>query len=142
MLKMNFLNRAIPLKFVALLMVLSVAGTALALTITALTGETISLAESTYAASDFTVTGFDTTIVGKNEVQIYFEVTNGDAAPHFANVTVALLDAVGDVVVGASQVQATGSVAGAAVYSTTLTFSVSGVVAAYSSVFLTIDQSS
>lgn len=142
MLKMNFLNRSIPLKFVALLMVLSVAGTALALTITSLAAEEISLAESAYAASDFTVTDFDTTIVDKNEVQIYFEVTNGDSVAHFANVTVALLGSSGDVIAGASQVQATGSVAASGAYSTTLTFAVTGVVAAYSSVFIVIDQSS
>lgn len=136
--------RVISLKLAALLVVLAVAGTASALTINALTNETIKLFEYSNDGSDFSVTAFNTTIIGADEVVIGVTVKNNDgASAHFANVTVKLLDAAGDLAdPAASTTKATGSVAASGTSDDTWTFSITGIVAAYTDVLIIIDQSS
>ncbi len=136
--------RAISLKLAALLAGLAVAGTASALTINALTNETFTVFEYTNDGSDFSVTAFNTTINGEDEVVIGVTVKNNDgASAHFANVTVKLLDAAGDLADPAASItQATGSVAASGTSADDWTFSITGIVAAYTDVIIIVDQSS
>ena len=136
--------RAISLKLVALLVVLTIAGTASALTVNALTSETFTLFEYSNGGSDFSVTAFNTTVNGDDEVVIGVTVKNNDgASAHFANVTVKLLDAAGDLADPAASItQATGSVAANGTSADDWTFSITGIVAAYTDVLIIIDQSS
>lgn len=136
--------RAISLRLAAVLVVLAVAGTASALTINGLMNETFKLFEYSNDGSDLSVTAFNTTINGPDEVVIGVTLKNNDgASAHFANVTVKLLDAAGDLADPAASItKATGSVAASGTSEDTWTFSITGIVAAYTDVMIIIDQSS
>ena len=86
----------------------------------------------------------NTTVNGDDEVVIGVTVKNNDgASAHFANVTVKLLDAAGDLADPAASItKAMGSVAASGTSADTWTFSITGIVAAYTDVLIIIDQSS
>ncbi len=135
--------RAISLKLASLLVVLAVAGTALALTITSLTAEDFTFYDQANVEGDFTVTAQSWDIIDKNSIDISVTVTNGDSgAAHFANITVMLLDGAGDLVASGSLTIATGSVAASGTDVNVFSYDVAGIVAAFVDVFIEIDQSS
>ncbi len=138
--------RAISLKLAALLVVLAVAGTALALTINALTDQDFKLYDQGNTPGSFTVAAasdIEWVIIDKNSIDIKVTVTNTDGSnAHFANVTVMLLDGSGDLVASGSITLATGSVAASSTKLLTFDYDVAGIVAAFTEVFVSIDQSS
>ncbi len=134
--------RNISLKLASLLVVLAVAGTALALTINALTAEDFTFYDQANTPGDFTVTALSWDIIDKNSINISVTVTNGGGAEHFANVTVMLLDGSGDLVASGSLTIATGSVAASGNDVNVFSYNVAGIVAAFVDVFIEIDQSS
>ena len=135
--------RTISLKLASLLVVLAVAGTAMALTINSLTAEDFTFYNQANTPGDFTVTAQSWDIIDKNSIDISVTVTNGDGVnAHFANITVMLLDGAGDLVAGGSLTIATGSVAASGTDVNVFSYNVAGIVAAFVDVFIEIDQSS
>lgn len=98
----------------------------------------IELWEGQVQDTDFSVTRFDIKIQGKNRVGVFLELTNIDAATHSANVTLQLLDSLGNVIV--EDYALTGDVAGAGTWSHNFAFMQNGLVEQYTSHFMVIDQ--
>lgn len=125
-------------RVVVLVALLAIAGTALAISVTNLAVEKISTASGRVAASDLSVTGIDSDVKGKNRLDLEITLTNGDTVAHRANMTVQVLDAVGDVV--AEQTLATPSIAGGAAWSTSIVFNAAGLAADYAETFVILKQ--
>lgn len=135
--------RTISLKLASLLVVLAVAGTALALTINPIASEDFTFYDISNTPGDFAVTATSWDIIDKNSIDISVTVTNGDAVnAHYANVTVMLLDGAGDLVASGSLTIATGEVPGGAPDVNVFSYNVAGIVASFESIFIAIDQSS
>lgn len=135
--------RSIRLNLAVLLVVLAVVGTAAALTTNELTNERIKLFRSGYDASDFSVHAFATMIHGLNEVLIDVTLLNNGASFHAASVTVQLLDAAGELADPAASItKTTGPIANGGTFADTWTFSITGIIAAYTDVLIIVEQSS
>ncbi len=132
----------VSVRLTALLVILAVAGTTLALTQTTLPSELLELWGTQYIATDFTVVTFKTKFSGLNEIKIDIKIKNTDiTTAHFANVTVQLLNTTGDLL--AEQTQATGSVAPDSEQSLpTFRYTQANLVAEYSNAQIIISQSS
>ncbi len=130
----------ITVRFAALLLVLSVAGTALALTQTTLTTELIEIFTTSYGTTDFSITDFNTKPQGNNKITIDVTVKNNGGAAHYANVTVNLINATGDEFLNLTQ--ATGSVAASGSITLSFIFTQANVVPDYQDSQIIIDQSS
>lgn len=133
-------KRMVSLRFAVLLTVLAVAGTALALNNTLLPIELLETFSTQYAATDFSITTFDTRPAGNNRLTIDVTLQNNGAAPHFANVTVYLLNASGVDFLNATQ--ATGAVAPAGSVGLSFVFTQANVVPTYENAMVVVDQSS
>ncbi len=137
------MKKTVSVKVVALLAFLAIVGTAVALTITSLTDEDLTLYDQGNTEGDFTVTDILWDMTDKNSIDITVEVTNGDGAdPHQANITVMLLDGSGDLVASGDITIATGVVVASGTDTNVFSYSVVGIVAAFEEVFIEIDQSS
>lgn len=132
--------RKISTRTAALLLFVAILGTALALTITPFQIEKINLFGTQIQDTDFSLQEYNTKVKGKNRVDITLTIKNEDTAPHFANVTVQLLDTAGDVIL--EQTAATGEVLGGDSWTHTFVFQQTGLVEAYDSSLVIIDQSS
>ncbi len=131
----------ITVRLAALLLVLSVAGTTLALTQTTLTTEIIEIFNTNYAASNFTIQSFKTKPQGNNKLIIDITLDNQDSgSAHQANVTVNLINATGDEFMNLTL--ATGSVAASGSVALNFVFNQANVVTDYQDSQVIIDQSS
>ncbi len=134
-------KRTIGVRLAVLLVVVAVAGTALALTQTTLTTELIEIFTTQYGTTDFSVASFDTKPQGNNKLTIDITLDNNDGAnPHYANVTMNLINATGDEFLNSTQ--ATGSVAASGSWSYSFVFNQANVVPDYQDSQIIIDQSS
>ncbi|MEE9237771.1 MAG: hypothetical protein V3U52_08300 [Thermoplasmata archaeon] len=133
-------KRKITVRVAALLLVLSVAGTAFALTQTTLTTELIEIFNTQYGTTDFSITDFATKPQGNNKLTIDVTVQNTGGAVHYANVTVNLINATGDEFLNLTL--ATGSVAASGSIMLSFIFNQANVVPEYQDSQIIIDQSS
>ncbi len=139
-LKVGREERKITVRLTALLLVLSVAGTALALTQTTLTTELIDIFTSQYGNTAFSITDFATKPQGNNQLTINVTVQNNDAVAHYANVTVNLINATEDEFLNSTQ--ATGSVAASGSITLSFIFTQANVVSDHQNSQIIINQSS
>lgn len=133
-------KRTISVRLASVLLVLAVAGTAVALTQTTLPAELLDLWNTQYQPTDFTLTAFDTKPQGANKLTIDITLTNTDVAPHYANVTLYLLNSTGDEIL--NQTVATGAVAAAGTWINSFVFNQAGIVNDYEGSLVVVDQSS
>ncbi len=134
------LSRSVPL-WLALALALAVSipvSVAIALTINTVT-ERISLWQSTFPDTSFTLQSFRLNPKGANRVEVQITLRNTDTAnAHTADVTVQLLNASGDVI--AEQTQSTGSVAANGTWSYTFAFTGTGITSQVHSVMIIVKQ--
>lgn len=103
--------------------------------------EQLDIWTSTVEPTDFTIDTFDTKVQGQHKVTIDLTLRNTDGgAAHSGDVTVQILDANGTVL--DEQTQATGDVAAGGTWSHSFSFQQTGLVAAYDSAFIVVDQTS
>lgn len=133
-------TRKISIRLAALLVVLSIVGTAFALTQTTLPTQFLELWQSQTQATDFTLTQFVLTPVGDNQINIDLTLQNDDVSVHFANVTVQLLDVNGDHIL--NQTKPSGAVAGGGSAAMSYVFSQVGLVALYEKSQINVNQTS
>ncbi len=100
--------------------------------------------ESQEQDSMFTITELTTKPQGKNKVKTTVLLTNTDVADHTVNCTIMLLDAMGDIVTiaGVPQVywEETAVIAGGADTSVKHTFTANGILAAYDSCLVVLED--
>ncbi len=131
----------VSVRVAVLLSVLAVAGTAFALTQTTLTTEFLEIFTTQYANTDFSIASFDTKPQGNNKLTIDITFDNSDAVnPHFANVTVNLINATGDEFLNLTL--ATGSVAASGSVALSFVFNQAYVVPNYQDSQILVAQSS
>lgn len=134
-------KRMVSVRVAVLLSVLAVAGTAFALTQTTLTTEFLEIFTTQYANTDFSIASFDTKPQGNNKLTIDITFDNSDAVnPHFANVTVNLINATGDEFLNLTL--ATGSVAASGSVALSFVFNQANVVPNYQDSQILVAQSS
>ena len=134
-------KRMVSLRVAVLLAVLAVAGTAFALPQTTLTTEFLEIFNTQYAATDFSMASFDTKPQGNNKLTIDLTLDNNDAVnPHFANVTVNLINATGDEFLNLTL--ATGIVAASGSIALKFVFNQANVVVDYQNSQILVVQSS
>ena len=133
--------RRTSLLLATLLVTVSVAGTAFALTQTTLLENLIELFRSQPQPTNFTVAILESTPEGDDQLTIDITVQNSDALDtHFANVTVNLLNATGAVI--DSQTQATGAVAPSGTVVLKYVFLQANIVSNYQSAQIIVRESS
>jgi hypothetical protein len=134
------LNRSVPL-WLALVLALALAlpvSVAVALTINPIT-ERLSLWQSFFADTSFTLQSFSLSPRGPNRVDVQLALRNTDASSaHSADVTVQLLDASGEVI--AEQTASTGSVAPNGTWTRTFTFTGTNIASQTYSVLIIVKQ--
>ncbi|MHA1268088.1 MAG: SLAP domain-containing protein [Candidatus Helarchaeota archaeon] len=92
--------KSVPIWIVALLLAASVVSTAAALTIRTLQIERINIWSGQIQDTDFTITGIETKMKGKHQIEISLTIKNNDESnKHTAKIAVQLLDSDGEVVV-------------------------------------------
>jgi len=105
--------KSVPIGIVALLLVASVVSTAAALTIRVLQIERINVWSGQIQDTDFTITGIETKIKGKHQIEITLTIKNNDESnQHTGEIVVQLLDRNGEVIVDGTanlQVEAKGT---------------------------------
>ena len=90
---MRMQMKSIPIGIVALLLAASVVSTAAALTIRALQIERINVWSGQIQDTDFTITGIETKIKGKHQIEITLTIKNNDESnQHTGKIVVQLLD--------------------------------------------------
>lgn len=124
----------------ALLIILTVIGMSAALTILSTLGVYVSLFEQGYQPSDFNVISLSTTFLGRNRVVIMLELKNIDSESHNANVSVQILNTVGNVLI--ERVSNTGDVSAGGTYLNAFSFIYSGVVSSLDKILVVVNQSS
>lgn len=130
-------KRLIPIWLVALLIILSSTGTAVAFSMNVLPVEHVSLWSGTTQSSNFNVISEQTSFKGPGKITVSITLKNTDASlAHTANVTVTLLDSSGNSLLNLTQ--STGSILASAQTSMTFTFSQTGLTSSYSSTFVEI----
>ncbi len=138
--KRRVLDRRVP-AWLALALALATVlpfSVAVALTINSVT-EKLSLWQSTFPDTSFTLQSFRLNPKGANRVEVPITLRNADgASAHSAEVTVQLLDASGNVV--AEQTQNTGSVAANGTWSHTFVFTGAGITSQVHSVMIIVRQ--
>ena len=106
--------KSVPIGIVALLLAASVVSTAAALTIRALQIERINIWSGQIQDTDFTITGIETKIKGKHQIEITLTIKNNDESnQHTAEVVVQLLDSNGEIIVDGTatlQIEAKGTI--------------------------------
>jgi len=106
--------KSVPIGIVALLLVASVVSTAAALTIRVLQIERINVWSGQIQDTDFTITGIETKIKGKHQIEITLTIKNNDESnQHTGEIVVQLLDRNGEVIVDGTanlQVEAKGTI--------------------------------
>lgn len=106
---------------------------------TTLDVDKISLFDSQTADSDFSITSYDTTVIGQDSVDVSVTLSNTDTAnAHEADATVQLVDSTGAVL--AESTKQTGSVAASGTYSTTYSFTQTDLATNYEETFVIVDQ--
>jgi len=104
----------VPIGIVALLLAASVVSTAAALTIRALQIERINIWSGQIQDTDFAITGIETKIKGKHQIEITLTIKNNDESnQHTAEVVVQLLDSNGEIIVDGTatlQIEAKGTI--------------------------------
>jgi len=135
------LNKSVPLWLVLIILI---SGTAAALTLYTLTPEKISLFKGEITDSDFVVDNLVTKTKGLNKIVVKVTLRNTDTANHEANVTVALLDSNGDIIViNGVEMEltiSTGNVTGGDTVKLTFTFTGANLVSVYESYLIEIYQ--
>jgi len=110
----NIHVKSIPVGLVALLLVASVVSTAAALTIRALQVERINVWSGQIQDTDFIITGIETKIKGKHQIEITLTIKNSDQSnQHKGEIVVQLLDSNGEIIVDGTanlQVEAKGEI--------------------------------
>lgn len=120
---------------------LVIAGTAVALSLTNLSTQYISLFNAPTASSHFTVSSYDTKVKGHDTVDVSVTVANSDtAAAHTANVYIQLVDSTGAQIANATV--ATGTVAASSSGSVYHSFSGTNYAVNYDHTFLSIHDTS
>ena len=111
---MRIQMKSVPIGIVALLLVASVVSTAAALTIRVLQIERINVWSGQIQDTDFTITGIETKIKGKHQIEITLTIKNNDESnQHTGEIVVQLLDRNGEVIVDGTanlQVEAKGTI--------------------------------
>jgi len=106
--------KSVPIGIVALLLAASVVSTAAALTIRALQIERINIWSGQIQDTDFAITGIETKIKGKHQIEITLTIKNNDESnQHTAEVVVQLLDSNGEIIVDGTatlQIEAKGTI--------------------------------
>ena len=106
--------KSVPIGIVALLLAASVVSTAAALTIRALQIERINIWSGQIQHTDFAITGIETKIKGKHQIEITLTIKNNDESnQHTAEVVVQLLDSNGEIIVDGTaslQIEANGTI--------------------------------
>ena len=132
-------NRRIVAGIFVVGLVIGSAGVAAGLSMTTLDVDKISLFDSQTADSDFSITSYDTTVTGQDSVDVSVTLNNTDSVnAHEGDATVQLVDSTGTVL--AESTQQTGSVAGGGSFSTTYSFTQTGLASNYEETFVVVDQ--
>lgn len=136
---MKILRRVIPVWLVVIILLMM--GVVVAIAVTELPSEHISLFGVGVTSSVFTITSTDTSFHGPNKITVKMVLSNTDVTnSHSADVTVWLVDASGNNIM--NETLPTGSVAGGGSVSLTFSFSSSGITAEYGSTFIQIKDTS
>ena len=110
---MRIQMKSVPIGIVALLLAASIVSTAAALTIRVLQIERINVWSGQIQDTDFTITGIETKIKGKHQIEITLTIKNNDESnQHTGEIVVQLLDRNGEVIVDGTanlQVEAKGT---------------------------------
>ena len=132
-------NRRIVAGIFVVGLVIGSAGVAAGLSMTTLDVDKISLFDSQTADSDFSITSYDTTVTGQDSVNVSVTLSNTDTVnAHQSDATVQLVDSTGTVL--AESTKQTGSVTASGTYSSTYSFTQTGLASNYEETFVVVDQ--
>ncbi len=130
----------VSLRLAVLLMVLSIIGTALAVSFFELPVVRISIFGATLEDSHFVITELEIEIEGRNTIEIELTLENTDDHTQSADVAVQLLDDHGDIIIESSE--STGDVDGHDTKELTFTFSQETLVEEFEGFLVVIEQTS
>ncbi len=131
-------KRVVSLWVVGLLVILAVAATGVAILTTNVSIQKLSLFQTTFEDTDFVLMELELEIEGKNQIEVELALTNTDSISHEAEVTVQILDAVGDVIL--QETRSTGSVSAGDHWEAEFVFIGAHLVDHFDNVFIIVDQ--
>lgn len=137
---MKLVKKAIPAWAAILFVLLATGTTGVALTVTPVTGNLLSLFSATNGASAFTVTGYTVAFPSVNNMTVTLTLTNGGGAAHTTDATIFIHNAGGATLANATL--PSGSVAGGATGTVTFVFPVANIAANYTSSFIELSDTS
>ena len=138
MLERQRAKRVVSLWVVVLLVILAVATTAVGILTAGVTIQKLSLFEANFEATDFDLTEFELEIEGRNRIEVELVLTNTDSTSHEAEVTVQILDAGGDVILGVTK--STGIVLAGEDWESEFVFVSTDLVDSFEDVLIVVDQ--
>lgn len=135
---MKVMKRTLPI-WAVLLILATMIPAVYAMTITALPSLRISIFTGSVSASNFSIQSQNVQFQGANRAKITLVLQNTDTtAAHSANVTVTIQDSAGNPVY--VYFQLTGTIAASSTVTLTQTVSQAGITAAYSSLFVQVED--